>query len=249
MWKTFAAFALLATPAFAQEQFSAYDALRVVGVHVNKDAVNHVVSVTGVKGSPQPQTWSVLVRDPGRGGVREIQVRNGKVVSDKPSSMVGSAEGATIKTSHLNLDSSGAFQVASHTADKSGMRFDSASYALRTDQHGDPVWIVTLHSVNGEPVGRMYIGANRGNVTRTEGMFGAATMNDVATEQRVYRERPRHEEGQEQVSSQGSEEEEGEHGPLYGVRSRIRDGFHRTQEEASGMFDRVRRSFSDFINR
>ena len=74
-------------------------------------------------------------------------------------------------------------------------------------------------------------------------------MNDVATEQRVYRERPRREEGQEQVSSQGNEEEEGEHGPLYGVRSRIRDGFHRTQEEASGMFDRVRRSFSDFINR
>src|ERR1043166_6080846 len=115
MWKIFAAFALLATPAFAQEQFSAYDALRVVGVHINKDAVNHVISVTGDHGSPQPKTWRVFVQGP-RGGIREVQVRNGKVVSDKPSSMVGSAEGATIKTSKLNLDSSGAFQVASHTA-------------------------------------------------------------------------------------------------------------------------------------
>jgi hypothetical protein len=251
MWKIFAAFALLAASAFAQEQFSAYDALRVVGVHINKDAVNHVISVTGDHGSPQPKTWRVLVQDP-RGGVRDVQVRNGKVVSDKPSSMVGSAEGATIKTSKLNLDSSGAFQVASHTADKSGMRFDSASYTLRTDQHGDPVWIVTLHSVSGEPVGRMYIGANRGNVTRTEGMFGAATMNDVATEQRVYRERPRREGSEEEVSSEGNEgneDEENEHGPLYGVRSRIREGFRRTQEEASDMFSRVSRSFSDYIKR
>jgi hypothetical protein len=132
------------------------------------------------------------------------------------------------------------------------MRFDSASYTLRTDQRGEPVWIVTLHSVNGEPVGRMYIGANRGNVTRTEGMFGAASMNDVATEQRVYRERPGREERHEEVSdggNQGNEDEDNEHGPLYGVRSRIREGFRRTQEEASGMFDRVRRSFSDYINR
>ena len=249
MWKMFAALALLASTALAQEQFTAYDALRVVGVHANKDAVNHVVSVTGVRGTPQPKIWRVLIEDPNRGGIREIQVRDGRVASDRPSSGVGSAEGATIKTSKLNLDSSGAFAVASHTADKSGTRFDSASYTLRTDQHGEPVWIVTLHSVNGQPVGTIYVGANRGNVTRTEGMFAGASMNDVATEQRVYRERPRREEHEEEVSDEDQQDDENEHGPLYGVRSRIREGFQRTQEEASNMFDRVRRSFSDYINR
>jgi len=174
-------------------------------------------------------------------------VKNGRVTSERPSSMVGSAEGAKINTSRLNLDSSGAFQVASHIAEKSGLRFDSASYTLRTDPHGDPVWIVTLHAVNGQPVGTIHIGANRGNVTRTEGMFAGATMQDVATDQRVVvRERPRREEGEEHASN---EDEDNEHGPLYGVRQRLHPYFERAQDEAAGMFDRVKRSFTDFINR
>src|ERR1700731_5471761 len=154
MWKTLIALLICVAPALAQEQFTAYDALRVVGVHINRDAVNHVVSVTGTHGDPQPATWRILIDDRrGNGGVREIQIKNGQVASDRPSSVVGSSEGATIKTSRLNLDSSGGFQVASHIADKSGTRFDSASYTLRNDQRGDPVWIVTLHAVNGQPVG------------------------------------------------------------------------------------------------
>jgi len=248
MWKILVALVICATPALAQEQFTAYDALRVLGVHSNRDAVNHVVSVTGTHGSPQPKIWKIVVAD--RGGFREVDVRNGQVVSDRPSSVVGSAEGATINTTRLNLDSSGAFQVASHIADKSGMRFDSASYTLRTDPHGDPVWIVTLHEVNGQPVGTIHIGANRGNVTRTEGMFAGTTMNDVATEEHVYRERPRHEHQDEEVANdeqqQGDDEE---HGPLYGVRQKMRGYFHRAQDEASDMFQRVRQSFSDYINR
>ena len=239
---------ICAAPALAEEQFTAYDALRVVGVHINRDAVNHIVSVTGTRGSPQPQTWRVLIAD--RGGVREVQVRNGQVVSDRPSSVVGSVEGATINTARLNLDSSGAFQVASHIADKSGTRFDSTSYTLRMDQRGDPVWIVTLHAVNGQPVGTIHIGANRGNVTRTEGMFAGATMNDVATDQRVYREERHHDENGEEVTDEERQSgDDNEHGPLYGVRQRMRGYFQRAQDEASDMFGRVRRSFSDYINR
>lgn len=248
MWKILVGLLICAAPALAQEQFTAYDALRVLGVHSNRDTVNHVVSVTGTHGSPQPKTWKIVVA--AGGGFREVQVRNGQVASDRPSSVVGSAEGATINTSRLNLDSSGAFQVASHIADKSGTRFDSASYTLRTDQHGDPVWIVTLHEVNGQPVGTVHIGANHGNVTRTEGMFAGATMQDVATDQHVYRERPRHEGGEQDVTDEGQQQgEDDEHGPLYGVRQRMRGYFHHAQEEASDMFGRVRRSFSDYINR
>jgi hypothetical protein len=248
MWKTLIALVICATPALAQEQFTAYDALRVVGVHANRDAVNHVVSITGTRGSPQPKVWRILIAD--RGSVREIQVRNGEVVSDRPSSVAGSAEGSTINTARLNLDSSGAFQVASHIADKSGTRFDSASYTLRTDQRGDPVWVVTLHEVNGQPVGTVHIGANRGNVTRTEGMFAGATMSDVATEQRVYHEERHHDENREEVTDEEQQQgEDDEHGPLYGVRQRMRGYFHNAQDEANGMFDRVKRSFSDYINR
>lgn len=118
------------------------------------------------------------------------------------------------------------------------MRFDTASYTLRTSEHGDPVWIVTLQTRSGRPVGTIYIGANRGNVTRTEGMFAGTSMNDVETERETAQEPANDDEGNE-----------GEHGPLHGVRSRIRSAFRRTQEEASDMFGRVQRSFSDFINR
>jgi hypothetical protein len=248
MWKTFGAFLLLVTPALAQERVTAYDALRVVGVHMNRDAVNHVISVTGTKGDPQPETWRILLEDRARGGIQEVVVKNGRVASERPSSMVGSAEGSTINTSHLNLDSSGAFQVASHIADKSGLRFDSASYTLRTDPHGEPVWVVTLHAGNGQPVGTIHIGAHRGNVTRTEGMFAGATMQDVQTDQRVVRERPHREESEQEASDEG-EDGDNEHGPLYGVRQRLHPYFARAQDEASGMFDRVKRSFTDFINR
>jgi hypothetical protein len=247
MWKTLIALLICVAPALAQEQFTAYDALRVVGVHINRDAVNHVVSMTGTRGTPQPQTWRIMIEDRGRGGIREVQVRNGQVVSDKPSSSAGSTEGATINTTKLNLDSSGAFAVASHTADRSATRFDSASYTLRTNERGEPTWIVTLHAQSGRPVGTIHIGANKGTVTRTEGMFAGATMEDVVTEQQVVREPRHHEEGEEQISDEEQGDEE--HGPLYGVRQRMRGYFQRAQEEGSGMFDRVRRSFTDFINR
>lgn len=242
---------LITTAAFAQESPTAYEALRVVGNKLNREYVNHVISVTGIRGNPQPETWKILVEDQrARGGVREIEVANGNIISERTPvrTVVGSAEGATVNTTHLNLDSSGAFQVASHIADKSGTRFDRVSYTLRTDQQGDPVWIVTLNNESGRPAGTIHIGANRGNVTRTEGMFAGATMNDVATEQRVYRERP-HEENGEEVTDEGQQGEDDEHGPLYGVRQKMRGYFRHAQDEASDMFQRVRQSFTDFINR
>jgi hypothetical protein len=147
--------------------------------------------------------------------------------------VVGSAEGATIKTTKLNLDSSGAYTVASYTADKSSAHFTSVSYTLRTDERGEPVWIVTLQNRSGRPVGTIHIGANRGNVTRTEGMFAGATMEDVQTDEGIRNE----------------DQDGNEHGIFSGPKARIKDAFRRAQDEARGMFDRVRRSFNDFINR
>src|SRR6266446_5159958 len=84
MWRTLTALVLFVTPALAQERLTAYDALRVVGVHLNREAVNHVISVTGVRGNPQPETWRVLIADQrGNGGVREIQVRKGRSDLDR----------------------------------------------------------------------------------------------------------------------------------------------------------------------
>src|SRR5207249_7941646 len=67
-------------PALAQGSETAYEALRVVGTQLNRDYVNHIISVTGLNGDPQPQVWKILIDDPSaRGGVREIEVEHGNV--------------------------------------------------------------------------------------------------------------------------------------------------------------------------
>ena len=76
----------VASTAWAQENGTAYNALRVVGTKFNREAVNHVISVTGVDGTPQPAKWKILLADKrARGGVREIGVANGRVVSNARS--------------------------------------------------------------------------------------------------------------------------------------------------------------------
>jgi hypothetical protein len=236
MLKSVAAALLLAAPSlvFAQENPTAYEALRVIGTKISRNSVNHVISVTGVEGNPQPETWKILLQDPrARGGVREIEISHGEISSERTPgrAVVGSTEGATIKTARLNLDSSGAYAVASHTADKSGTRFATVSYTLRTDDRRDPVWIVTLHGTSGRPVGTIHINCNRGNVVRTEGLFAGTNMNDIETERDI------------------AQDEDEDEGPLRAVRARLRESFRRAQDEARDMFDRVRRSFADFISR
>src|SRR5438128_2634998 len=117
MWRWFVALLLLATPAFAQENATAYEALRVVSSELGRGALNQIVSITGVKGNPQPEKWRIILEDPDGRGVRELEVADGRIDSERtPDRAVGSAEGATINISRLNLDSSGAFALASHTA-------------------------------------------------------------------------------------------------------------------------------------
>lgn len=229
MWRWFVALLLSAVPALAQENATAYEALRVVGSELGRGALSHVVSITGVKGNPQPDKWKIILEDPDGRGVREVEVADGRINSEhRPGgSVAGSTEGATIDTTRLNLDSTGAYDVASHTADLSHANFATVDYALRTDERGEPTWIVTLLSRSSRPVGTIHIGAQGGTVKRTEGMFGGATAEDVEND------------------SDGDEE----NGPFSGVKHSIKDTFHRTQEEARDMFDRVKRSFSDFINR
>ncbi len=232
MWKSVAVLLLFSASAFGEEEGTAYEALRVVGTELNRDFINHVISVSGTNGTPQPGTWKILIDDSrARGGVREVEVTNGRIESERTPirSVAGSTEGATIDTRRLNLDSSGAYTVASHTADKSNTRFATVDYALRTDERGDPVWIVTFRNQSSRPVGAIHIGANRGNVTRTEGMFAGAGMQDVETDDEAERENER--------------------GIFGTAKSRISHGFYVAQQEARGMFEKVKRSFSDFIDR
>src|SRR5438552_19146918 len=108
MRKSFAALLLLVTPVWAQENATAYEALRVVGAQFGRGALNHMVSITGVKGAPQPEKWKIILENPAARGVREQVTAYGKIDPDESPdrSTAGSAEGATPNVVRLILDSS-----------------------------------------------------------------------------------------------------------------------------------------------
>lgn len=222
---------LFASAVFAQTNPTAYDALRTVGTQLNRDYVNRVVSVSGQDGNPQPSTWKILLDDRSAQAIREVEVRDGRVISNRISerNMVGTAQGATINPARLNLDSSGAYEVASRTADSSHVPFAYVNYTLRTNERGDGTWIVTLQNQNHRPVGTIYIGANKGTVTRTEGMFAGAPMDAVVEDQR-----------------EGDVEDERPNGDNRIMQS-FRHMFYRARDQAQETFKRVRHNFADFI--
>jgi hypothetical protein len=229
MWRVWVGLLLLATPVWAEENGTAYEALRVLGGEFGRDALRQIVSIHGTKGDPQPERWKIVVEDLQGGGVRELEIADGKIDSHNETDrdIAGSAEGATIDMSRLNLDSSGAYAVASHTAEASHTSFATADYTLRTDDRGEPMWIVTLRNSSSRPIGTIYIGGTRGTVRRTEGMFAGAAMEDV----------------------EGDYDQGEVTGVIKNAKRSIKHGFNRAQEEAHGMFEKVKRSFSDFINR
>ncbi len=69
---------LLATPVCAEGNATAYEALRVVGSEFGRDALHQIVSIRGTKGDPQPERWKIVVEDPQGGGVRELEIADGR---------------------------------------------------------------------------------------------------------------------------------------------------------------------------
>ena len=264
MWRLLLALLLIASPVCAQTQLSAYDALKVVGRQFHRAALSRIISVSGVDGDPQPTRWTVLIADRNApAGVRELQVANGRIVSNRTPTegFAGDSRPATINTALLNLDSSGAFSVASYTADKSHTNFDRVAYTLRTSARGNPVWIVTLQDEGRQPLGTIHIAANRGNVTRVEGMYRGANMANVEQDRvdpnarGVERESGRgHDDYDEsnldaEAQPTGDETEEEADPDENLVKTEIKRMFRRTKRDALRIFQRVRRPFDDFINR
>jgi len=244
MWKFLLASLLFAAPVRAQENTSAYEALRVIGTQLNRQLVSRVISVNGVDGDPQPRTWKILVEDKSAAnGVREIVVEDNRVVSQRApnKSVTGSTQGATINTSKLNLDSTGAYTVAAHTAETSHVTFALTSYTLRTDDRGNPVWVVTLSDRSNRPVGTIHIRASDGRISRVEGMYQGRNMEQVE-ENPESADNPPPNTNNEQVEN----DDENPENPVF---SDVKRMFRRTTRDASRMFQKVRRSFVDFFNR
>ena len=249
MWRFLLVSLVLASSALAQESDTAYEALRVVGTQLNRSYLDRVVSVSGAGGDPQPRTWKVAIADQAAaGGIREVDVSNGRITAQRTPT--DGTVGSPIKTALLNLDSSGAYSVAAYTAEKSHLIFSRASYTLRPNNRGVPVWIVTLLDDSRQPVGTIHIAANKGNVTRVEGMF-RGTNDPQVTQQGQPQQQPGGTRDREMVSvddedvSYVDEDEEDENI----VKRRIKLLFRRTKKDAERIFERARRPFDEFIER
>lgn len=163
---------LLLTQAFSQAGDTAYQALRLIGKG-HQDYLNRVVEVRGTAGQPQPVTWTIVLDDQGaRGGVREMDVSKGRVVSEHTPvrAYAGAGANSVMDFKHLNLDSEGAFTIANEEAVKHNIGFDSVDYVLRGDpQSGAPQWILRLIDVKRALVGTITISADNGAIISTSG--------------------------------------------------------------------------------
>jgi hypothetical protein len=173
--------ALFFTQAICSAKDPAYQALRTAAGG-NQALFNRVVEVQGAKGDPQPTVWRIVLDDPqARGGVRELEVSNGRVISEHTPirAYAGAGASAVMDFKKLNLDSTGAFTIANQEAAKRHAGFDLVDYSLRSDaQTSAPVWVLKLLDSDGRGVGTLFIAATDGAILRTEG-FGASNPDSA----------------------------------------------------------------------
>lgn len=156
---------LLLFPMVAFGKDTAYQALRALSAERDKSVLNRVIEVKGYNGMPQPDSWVVLLDDPAaRGGVREVEVSNGKVISERtPMNTAGISP--VINFQKLNLDSTGAFSLADQTARNTKVGFDAVNYTLKKDEEtGASVWVLELLDANNRSLGTVTIGAETGTL-------------------------------------------------------------------------------------
>ena len=160
--------ALLLLPLAAFGKDTAYKALRAIGAERNPALLNRVIELKGRSGDPQPELWTIILDDQlARGGVREIEVANGRVVSERTpvKSYSGSALGITMNFQKLNLDSEGAFAIAEAEAKAAKLGFDSVDYLLRCDDaNSAPTWVLQLLDPQQQNLGSITIAADTGAV-------------------------------------------------------------------------------------
>ena len=159
------AIALLAIPS-ASFGATAYEAMRAAAKERGDVILKRVIELRGLDGTPEPLLWQVALDDPlARGGVRVMDVKEGKVVGERTpvAGYATTGETSIISLQQLNLDSSGAFRVADKAATEQQIGFDRVDYALRlSGPGGAPVWFLTLFDVMNAQVGTLRIAADTG---------------------------------------------------------------------------------------
>ena len=162
--------ALLLMQTLCMARETAYEALRHLSSQRGQKTLEQVLELRGTEGTPQPAAWKVLLGDPlARGGIREFEITQGKVLSERTPVAAGLDDTATVDFQKLNLDSSGAFTLAEEEARKRKLGFDHVEYQLRRGSNG-PEWILQLFAEGKGRIGTLHIAADSGAILLVEGL-------------------------------------------------------------------------------
>jgi len=127
-----------------------------------------LVEMTGERGDPNPQSWTLVYTDPdARGGVKEVVVTGASVESIRTPLHGYTGVGAqpAIAANRLNLDSRGAFDIAEKQAVQRRLGFNWVNYTLRANNvTGAPMWVVRLYDHMGVQVGVIQVSGEDGSI-------------------------------------------------------------------------------------
>jgi len=161
-------------------QVTAYAALRTVGSSRGEKVLSQVLAISGEGSGAQPNRWKVWIDDPAaRGGVRELEVSGNQITSERTPVKSEWAGGKDMDLAHLNLDSDGAYQVATQEAKTKGLEFSKVQFQLAADREtGKPGWTVQMTDTKDQRVGAIKVNADSGTIVSSA--WGADAPNLVA---------------------------------------------------------------------
>ncbi len=120
------------------------------------DFLKELFEVKGVRGETQPGAWVFLFNDPGaRGGIREIVVKEGKIVSERTPvrSFGGTGDLPVLPVQEIRFDTPAIFRMANKEAVAKNFGFHWIDYTLRVDTgSGSACWFVSLTDSEGAKV-------------------------------------------------------------------------------------------------
>ena len=126
------------------------------------------IELRGQRGDPMPSEWTILLADPSaRGGVREIAVASGKIVSERTplAGYSGIASRPALDRSKVSVDSNSVFDIAHGEAVSSRLGFHWLDYTLATNPATfQPEWTVRLYDSSGSLAGTLRLAAQGGAV-------------------------------------------------------------------------------------
>lgn len=167
---------------FAADSSSVILALRTVSEQPYA-ANARIVEVQGARGNPLPVEWRVLLADfTARGGVREVCVQDGKIISERTplKGFQNVSEMAAIDPSRVKIDAENVYQSAKQEAQSARVNFRSADYTLKSSAASlDPEWTIRLYDEFGVIVGMMSFSAGNGATLQALQLPDGSPVNPV----------------------------------------------------------------------